>query len=482
MAAVSSPAYRAGGPAHGAASAVLGVGALTLLGVAMGIGLVAGELEAAFIGIAAAACLAILYDFRFGAVLLIVMLPISESSFFPRGMFGVTGLNPMNLLLMATLASYVLHGRLHPRAGPIATKPLLWLYVLPILAAGALGSAHVQDIYEALYEMESIHFINATGYLRDIVLRPLLMVLIALLVGAALARAKKPEGFLVPIGVAIWVLGALSIQLVARTSMSLADLSGSGARTFMSGIGLHANDLGRLYAVAYALLLFTWAESRSATLRWACLASIGVVVIALVFTFSRGAFLGFMVVNALFVLWRFNARSWGFVVAAGLVLLVALPPEVYERVALGFDQDANAVSAGRIEGIWLPLVPELLKSPLWGSGLGSVMWSDAMRHGLMLETTHPHNAYLEAYLDMGLIGLGLLLAFYWHVWRGFRALGSNAFLSPEMRGFYKGAAAALVSFAVTGLAGSSLLPRPEYSLLWLAIGMMYGQLARGPAR
>jgi hypothetical protein len=50
-----------------------------------------------------------------------------------------------------------------------------------------------------------------------------------------------------------------------------------------------------------------------------------------------------------------------------------------------------------------------------------------------------------------------------------------------MRGFYQGAAAGLVSFAVTGFAGSSLYPRPEYVFLWLAIGMMYGQLARRPA-
>ena len=50
-----------------------------------------------------------------------------------------------------------------------------------------------------------------------------------------------------------------------------------------------------------------------------------------------------------------------------------------------------------------------------------------------------------------------------------------------MRGFFQGAAAGLVSFAITGVAGSSLTPKPEYAFLWLAIGMMYGQLARKPA-
>ena len=72
----------------------------------------------------------------------------------------------------------------------------------------------------------------------------------------------------------------------------------------------------------------------------------------------------------------------------------------------------------------------------------------------------------------------LLLAFYWHVYRTCRDLGSNAYLSPTMRGFYQGVVAGLLCFIVTGFAGSSLRPTPEFAFLWIAIGMMYGQLAR----
>ena len=74
------------------------------------------------------------------------------------------------------------------------------------------------------------------------------------------------------------------------------------------------------------------------------------------------------------------------------------------------------------------------------------MWSRAMNSGAMVFVGHPHNAYLQAVLDMGLIGLVLLVAFYWHVWNGFRALGSNAYLTPVMRGFFQGACAALLAF------------------------------------
>jgi hypothetical protein len=84
-------------------------------------------------------------------------------------------------------------------------------------------------------------------------------------------------------------------------------------------------------------------------------------------------------------------------------------------------------------------------------------------------------------LDMGLLGFALLLAFYWHVWKGFRALGSNPYLSPELRGFFQGSAAVLVCLFVTGFSGGSLRPEVNYACLWIAIGMMYGVLARRPA-
>jgi O-antigen ligase len=96
----------------------------------------------------------------------------------------------------------------------------------------------------------------------------------------------------------------------------------------------------------------------------------------------------------------------------------------------------------------------------------------------MLATTHPHNAYLQALLDMGIVGLVLLCAYFVHVWRGFRALSVSPDLTPTLRGFYLGAAAGLVGFLIAAVADGSLAPRPEQAFLWLAIGMMYGQRSK----
>jgi O-antigen ligase len=451
---------------------------LAVIGGALGISIALGEVQSFFVVISAIACAAVLFDFRVGAVLLLVLLPVAESAIFPRSLMGVTGLNPINLLLVTTLVSFLLRGG-RDAVRRFLPPRLLWLYIVPILLAGLLGISRVDDIPSLFEDRGVLNFTDGFGYYRDVVLKPLLIVLAALLVGAALAKAQKPERFIPPIIASVWVMALVSIGYVIATGASLQELSNANSRTFLSGTGLHANDLGRLYAVAYGLLLFTWAGATSRMLRIALMATMGVLVIALLLTFSRGAMLGFVLVNILFMMWRFNAVNLGLLLLAVTLAAFILPGAFYDRMTLGFGSgNADAVSAGRLQGIWLPLAPEVLKSPLWGTGIGSTLWSDAMRHGLMQQVTHPHNAYLEALLDVGVIGLGLFIAYFIGVWKGFRALGSNAFLSPTLRGFYQGAAAGLVAFVVTGFAGSSLAPRPEYAYLWIAIGMMYGQLAR----
>jgi O-antigen ligase len=264
--------------------------------------------------------------------------------------------------------------------------------------------------------------------------------------------------------------------------VSLGALALSSSRTFFSALGMHANDLGRLYAVAYALLLFTWGETKDLRLKSVLLLTMAVLTLALLLTFSRGAFVGWVGVNVLFLVWKFNARTIGLAVLAGGIGLMFMPGALVSRISLGLvgGGDVNEFSAGRMQEIWIPLMPELFKSPIWGNGLDSIMWSQAIWTDQMLPVTHPHNAYMQVILDMGLVGMALLLAYYWHVYRCARDLGSNAHLSPTMRGFYQGVVASLLCFLITGFVGSSLRPTPEFAFLWIAIGMMYGQLARKP--
>ena len=434
------------------------------------------ELDALAVGLSLLVCAFVLLDFRVGVVCLIVLMPLSASSMFPHSIGGITGLNPLNLLLIGTLASWLLHGRVTGSRAGFATRPLLWFYVVPFVLAGMLGSRHLSEVAPALLIIDPLTFDSVTNYLLWVVVKPLFLVLFALLVAAAVARSRKPELFVAPTLVSIWAMCLMTIVFAFLYGAGLSELAGSEARRFLSPLGMHANDLGRLYVIAYALLLYTCAATKDAGLRVLLIASMGVAILALVLTFSRGAFIGFAVVNALFLLSRRKATTLLLGVLLLVALAVLLPGAVFDRIASGWSGgDINTISAGRVNDIWLPLLPEILRSPIVGNGLSSIAWSEAMHAGIILTTRHAHNAYLNATLDMGLLGLILLCAYFFHVWKGFRRLSADPAIDPLLRGFYAGAAAGLVSFMLAGFFGSRLTPCTEQIFLWLAIGMMYGQ-------
>lgn len=445
----------------------------TLSGYAVAV----ADFNALFICISLLACIFILIDFRIGVVLLTVVMPVSASSLFPHSIAGITGFNPLNLLLVGTLASWFLQRSGNDRLALLMPVPLRWWYAIPVVVAALLGAPHVGEIPSYFYMTNAISFDSADGYLRDMLFKPLFMLLFALLVGAAVVRSRSGESFLLPMLISIWLMGLLTIVFVFLSGASLGELASIKAREFFAPLGMHANDLGRCYAIAYALMLFTFAASDDSRMRMALLVSMAMVVIALMLTFSRGAFLGFFVVNLWFLLSRRKAMAFllAGVVLAAIVFL--LPGAVYERLGSGWDSGLNAISAGRVDEIWLPLLQEIWNSPIYGNGLGSILWSNATRAGSILQVTHPHNAYLQAVLDMGFVGLILLCAYFTHVWKGFRTLHRDPALSPSQRGFYEGASVGLASFLLAGFAGSSLMPVPEQCFLWLAIGMMYGEQA-----
>src|SRR6266705_3264173 len=158
---------------------------ITLLGAFWGSVVAVAELNALYLCIALIGCAFILLDFRIGVVLLILLMPISSSDVFPHAMLGITGLNPLNVLLAGTLGSYLLHGLSDGSLRRFLPRPVFWLYVAPILLAGALGSRHVGDIAPAFFMYDLLDFHDTVGYFRDRVIKPLLIVVLSLRVGAA---------------------------------------------------------------------------------------------------------------------------------------------------------------------------------------------------------------------------------------------------------------------------------------------------------
>ena len=452
--------------------ALLLVGAIA--GAAVGLLSVTGAVAA----ISIIAVVFIMRDFRAGVGMLVLMLPISQSNVFPHEMFGITGINPLNLLVMTTLLSLYMRWLGHGMLKGFVPRSLFLLYIAPLAMGACLGMFHWQEIPGIFRDLDMLAVTSVPTYWRDMFFKPMMFVLYALLVACAVQKTERPDRLVTPMIVSIVIMAMLAILFVAVEGYSLSQLAGVYMRQTFSQLGMHANDLGRLYATAYAPLLFMWGRTKNSGLKFVLTIVMGLVAVALLLTFSRGAFLGFIIVNIIFLVSRRSAKLFAAAVILVPVALAMAPGAFWDRVTMGVGQGADAVTAGRTGEIWEPLFPEFLDSPLYGKGIGAVMWSKAIREGRIPLVSHPHNAYFQAYLDMGLIGLLALTGFWIYIWARCLRYGKDPRLPEKLQGFFQGSAAGIAAFLVAGFAGSSLEPDPAQVFMWLAVGMMYGLAKR----
>ncbi|MCG8028688.1 MAG: O-antigen ligase family protein [Candidatus Thiodiazotropha taylori] len=189
-------------------------------------------------------------------------------------------------------------------------------------------------------------------------------------------------------------------------------------------------------------------------------------------SFSRSAFLGLIVVGSYLLISRRRIMDFVLALIAVAIIILLLPDAFVERATTGIEsKDTYAITAGRLDGIWIPLFPEFLDSPLWGHGLSSTLWSDLNRPYFVVG--HPHSAYLQILLDFGVLGAFLVAAFWYKMWSIFRTLHRYHY-DPFWRAFFEGAMLAVVVILVQGLSGQRFVPWFPHTFVWLAFGVALG--------
>ncbi|MES2317531.1 MAG: hypothetical protein V4631_08545 [Pseudomonadota bacterium] len=468
--AISSTLYRRPGRA-GLIAVVVALGLLAaLFGAAVPIlGLLVP------LGVALAAfSLWVLIDFRAGVAFAVVLMPLSALSFFPHELLGVRGLNPLNLILFLTLVSYAVHAGLRRWRDPLVPLRLVLWYVLPIAIAALVGMSSVGLIPPHFAVRQLIQFHDATGYLRDMFFKPQFLVLLSLLVALSVRHSKQPERFIYLMLTSGWVFCALVASLLFGSGITLRELASPLERTFLGQLGMHANEMSLLLNMLYALTLFSIRAQDAGFTRKLLFVSAVVFGLAVLMTFSRGGFAGFLLVNLIYFWKRLSIKA----VIAALILAACIGPFVIEplseRALTGIaGGDRGAVTAGRVDGIWLPLLPTVLAEPVLPHGIYSILWSAPVRLNRMLPVAQPHSAWLGGLMDLGIIGFGFVLAFLLYARREFTRL-SHQHPSPTLQGLFAGGAVLVPLWFLQGLTDDRFTPAFSQSYFWIALGILIG--------
>jgi O-antigen ligase len=217
---------------------------------------------------------------------------------------------------------------------------------------------------------------------------------------------------------------ALAVSIVVAVVLMLAELATSLSVRVMLDIGKQQGFIfNRPILTCLMLSAAAVAVLRAGTRRRdALLAALVVLAVgwACFRSESGAAALGFILMTLVWVAARLLPRLTLWSVMAGFAATmalapmmgrfgdVALPPALHERLA-------NSHSRDRVD-IWLSFGEAAMARPLLGAGFGTTPTLDrhpvalavSEPHRPLLAVGHPHNAPLQAWVETGAIGAGLL--------------------------------------------------------------------------
>lgn len=460
----------------GSTRILFGLGALLMtvfFGLLTGIG---GGIPALAMVIGIVGLVLILVEFRLGVVAMVLMMPLTATVLMPRQLLGIPGFTPLNAVLALTFASMILTSTFGRRK----LVPVPWRLFAPLLlllASGVyLGSGKIRLIAAHFFLENPYLYKSAFSYGMDEFIKPCVYLVAVWMVAVAIGSSKRCEPWLRLVNISVLALPLLIIAAVLLSGYSLRELASPAARTFLSSTGLHANVLSVVLLPAFAGGLFMLPAYQTMLGRLFGSLVVGASVVALMLTFSRAAFLGVLLVTCVFFFLRGNFRYVIIGVIVCATVAVVLPDSFVERATTGFGKSGvgsrqhDTLTAGRVGGIWLPLLPEIAKHPIVGDGINATQWSIPAREGLIVEG-HPHNAYLRLLMDHGIVGLGVVGYFLLQVWRLFRRRANDTTQPPLIRAYFNGVSVALVIFMIQCVSGSRLIFDYIQVFYWFAIAI-----------
>ncbi len=440
-------------------------------------------------------------DWYRGLCFMLPLLAVLERPDMPREMLGIGGVNPFNIMLGYVLVAWFVQRRNDGsrwRADSKITR-LLVIYML-ILAVSTLRAYADLGSLNGAYAYLGRSTITTSEFVIEAVINTAKWLIPGLLIAVG-ANSKERVRLAV---VGILLTGALlSLQVIAKMMPALIggqDLADRALRVLDRDLGYHRVDLAAITAsMAWAFLAARPAFNRAI----APAVTIGgflLCTLAMAATGGRAGMLSWIM--CALVLGFLKWRKILILVPVVAILAVVVVPGLRERVFEGFGNDASsqeqmerrasmgaidesgrdqyAITSGRVV-VWPMVIEQANKRPIVGFGREAMQRTGIvarLRDDLNITSFgHPHNAYLQLYLDAGIIGIVFVGWFFWLLVR--RSL--KVFADPPDKSALMVATMSL-SFLVINLTASlgsqSFYPKQGATLFWIVIGLSLSQLMR----
>lgn len=420
---------------------------------------------------------------------LILLLAVVEHPDMPKTMFGIQGLNPWNLLLVAVVAGW-LRARSEERLTwnmPRHINVLLLAYLGVILLGFARMIASPDLLDASVASLVSEKLINSIKW----------VVPGLLLFDGCRSRDRLLMGLAAVLGV-YFLLGVQVIKWMPLGYAISGDaLSERSLKILVNEIGYHRVNISAMLAGASWAIFATRPLGLERRHRVALVLAAGSVVYAQALTAGRAGYVTWAAIG--FLLCAARWRRYLLVAPVAVVAVLIVAPGVAQRMLEGFTAesrdtnlrleaaearnlganqdavgpDAYTITAGRTV-IWPYVVEKIGEAPLFGYGREAMVRTGltgflALRLGEAFG--HPHNAYLELLLDNGLVGFIIIIPFYLIVLKRSLSLFVDS-RHPAFTAVGGATLAIVLSLLIAGLASQTFYPREGWMPMWCLIGLM----------
>jgi O-antigen ligase len=268
------------------------------------------------------------------------------------------------------------------------------------------------------------------------------------------------------------ILMGISVLLVNRSyysTLSSRDLSHFSYEVRDAGALGYAgvNGLAAFEAMFGSFLLGTYAFTKKIYAKVGILLILATCCYCLLFSFSRGGYLGFLV--GLATVGLFKTR-W-FLVATAVIVIgwqTLLPVAVQERISMTTEDAAEGQrfdsSAQERLVLWDDAMDLFKRNPITGTGFQTYGYMG--RVGGFRDT---HNYYVKILAETGIVGLMLYLLLLWKLFRS----GFSLFFGTDdtfWRSIGLGFIALLVSITVMNFFGDRWTYQQADGYLWILLG------------
>lgn len=426
-------------------------------------------------------------DWYLGLCGLILLVAVIQHPDMPKSVGGIPGLNPWNVLFLSVVASWL---------GSRAQEHLTWdmpsnisWFALLYLGVVAVGTARllaapgaVPDTFGSLISEQVINTLKWP-------------ILGLMLFDGCRSRSRFVLGLTALLAV-YFLIGLQVIRWMPWSALTaVSDLEALSRKLLSKEVGFHPVNLSMMFAGAFWAMWVT-SHAKIGFLNPSLLTIMaGFTFFAQVLTAGRMGYVTWAVLGLFFSVlrWRKYLVTAPVLIPVIIFALTAVAPGAVERMQRGFSKetadtsraidrherkpvgdgpDMYTVTSGRTFA-WSFVIAKIAESPVFGYGRKAMVRTGIHAH---LWTTyqedfpHPHNAYLEMMLDNGVLGLLLILPFYFAVLKYatmlFRDSSSPIFIAGG------GVACALVlALLVASWGSQTFYPREGSVGMWCAIGL-----------